>query len=881
MALQFPEQNLDQTGSTNKNVDTAAVNQGRALNVPGVITGSAGPINGGDPWVASNVNSRFFPRFDIDGRRWDQVFPYRLLVIDTSKNNKIVNGFDPSKLRTVVRKGTDSAIVEYVNFGYAWIFELPITPQQLNIQDNYAINTVATLRGVLEEHNGVKFKTISAQGTMGVWTHRASIATPPATPTLSQSVFGGTIEAFGNVVDQVKKTISTATNNHPAPKPISPRPEGGGFPGGLTTTGYYNAMYLQQFLEQYAEAKRHPNNASWRLVFDIPKQNQSFIVTPVQYVWQQSVAKPMEVQYSMQFKAWRRVDLKLKVLRKKASVQPISPGLLQRILNTIFAARKTLSASLDLIRAVRSDVLAPLEALRQTAMFLKDLSGVILTAADLPFQLARDYKSAIENFLKSLSLGNLTGDATTDATVAQTLSDLHISSKLREGLSIDSVASGQIGLKSTQSQSIDPALNVLSNPESNFLLIDQVPLNNLVLTNAQQEAVNNSIEAARTITVDDLKTFRNTIQSLAFQLSNNFGSGDAFVSQIYGLPAPITRITPLTVDDYEILKSLYDVMQAYDILTATTQVDDAQKQTNMDYVAGLAETADITFQTSTSKILVPVPFGLTMEAIAARYLGDPQRWIEIATLNNLRDPYIDEDGFTLKLLSNATGRQITVPNANNLFLGQRVLLRSSTQTPSARAILNIDRLSDTSFLLTLDGPPDLDTFTTVDGSYLQAYLPGTVNSQQKIFIPSDLEVSDDPNIIPPSSTSGDPLTGLSQVDWLLTDSGDIAVNNFGDFRYASGMTNIIQALKVKFGTMQGTVLTHPEFGLGIRPGTVNSTIQIQDLYTSINEMIKQDPRFSEVSNLQIIMIGPTLSISLGVVLAGDQGVFPLTFELTA
>jgi hypothetical protein len=301
----------------------------------------------------------------------------------------------------------------------------------------------------------------------------------------------------------------------------------------------------------------------------------------------------------------------------------------------------------------------------------------------------------------------------------------------------------------------------------------------------------------------------------------------------------------------------------------------------MDYVAGLADLAGIPFAVTTSKILAPVPFGLTIEGIAMRYLQDPQRWLEIVTLNNLRDPYIDENGFQYSLLSNATGRQITVGSNVNLYIGQRVQILGASQAPSTRTILSIDRLSDTSFLLTLDGLPNLDNFTIAALSKLQAYLPGTVNSQQKIFIPSDLPVPNDSNIIPPPGTANDPMTGLSKVDWLLTDKGDLAVNNFGDFRYSSGITNIIQALKIKFGSKVNTILTHPNFGLGIKVGVISSDIQIQTIYNSINGMIQKDPRFQGVKTLQISLNGPTLTVNLGVTIAGIQGVFPVTFNLAA
>jgi hypothetical protein len=823
------------------------------------------------PW--NGVDSRFFKFITIKPERWDELYPYRIMVVDSKKGNTVVNGTSTANI--TVKGGNSNAIVNFEGIGQKWVFTLPISPQQLNITDQFAINTTATLRGILEEHSGVRFKLISAAGTMGVWPYRQSVSKPPSSPGILQSVFGGTIEGAVALVDQVKRVINTATTGHPAEKPAKKRPETSD--QGPTSTGYYQALALQQFLEQYAEAKKDPKNAGWRLVFDIPKQNQSFVVTPMQFTWQQSVNKPLEIMYQLQFKAWRRVDLKQSISPTRPDIQSISPGILQRILNTISEARRTTSAAIDLIGAVRSDVTKPLDVLRQTSLFVKDLAGVAVTAADLPFQIQKDYASSIRESLSIIR--NSLATTSSNPSVRSALSALGASAGITEGLSLAAVAGGQLGIQAAQAQSIDPANNIFNEPESNFDLMNEVSVFSMPLNNAQQAQVDDIIDDARGITVDDLRSFRNTIQELALQISNNFGAGDSYYSQIYNRPTPNTRIQPMTLDEFDILRTLYDVMQSYDILTATTEVDDLQKKTNMEYVAGLADLAGIPFELPTSKILVPVPFGLTIEAIAARYLGDPQRWIEIATLNNLRDPYIDENGFKLSLLSNATGRQITVSSTDNLYVGQRVVLGSSSQTQVARRILGIDRLSDTSFLITLDGEANLDNYVIADAAYLQAYLPGTVNSQQKIFIPSALEVSDDPNIIPPASVSSDPLVGLSKVDWLLTDSGDIAVNSFGDIRLSAGITNIIQALKIKFGTKKGTIITHPEFGLGLTPGVINSEFTAQDLFDEINKMLELDPRFQGLNSLQIEINGPVLSVNAGVNLAGQQGVFPLNFQV--
>lgn len=840
------------------------------------------------PWESSNIQSKFFQSIQIDPSRWDQLFPYRLLVID-STNNRVVtgSGWKPSGSsstqfgvnpppKIVVTNGTSSALVTFESSA-GWVMQLPITPQQLTITDQYSIQTSATLRGILEEHSGMRFKIINAQGTMGVWAYRSTVTKPSGTPSILQSIFGGTIQALGNTIGQVSAVISTATSGHPANKPVSLRPETSTF--GDQSTAYYQALKLEQFLEQYVEAKRDPANASWRLVFDIPKQNQSFVVTPILYDWVQSATpNPMAISYRFQLKAWRRINLDQTVTEISPDNQPLSPGILQRVLNTINQSQQVLSDSLNLIGAVRSDIDTPLNVLRQTVLFVKGLAGVVNTAADLPSQIASDYSSSIASSIATLSSSILSNIS--DPGVVASVKAISAQSAQSEGLNMNAVSNGQLGPVAATYQSLNPVQNIFSNPNANFLLMDQVPLNSLSLTNAQNAVVQNIINQASETTIAQLKSYRATILQLALQLSNSFGTGSAYYNNIFGLPAPTSSFIPITIDQYDILASLYDTLSCYDILTASTQLNDQAVQNSMEYVAGLASTAGVAFTIPTSKVLVPVPFGLTIEAIAARYLGDPELWIEIATLNGLSEPYIDENGFQLPLLSNGIARQVVVDSAEDLFVGQTVIVEGAGQQSSPRIILKIEKLTTANFLLTLDGLPNLENFTTAIGSFVQAYLPGTVNSQQKIFIPSDLPVPDVSNIIPPESTSGDTLTGLSKVDWLLTDAGDLAINNYGDFRYASGITNIIQALRIKFGTQANTVLTHPNFGLNVRVGSISSEVQLQELYNSINNMIQQDPRFQGVSNLQIALNGPVLGISLGVQLPNYTGVFPVSFALT-
>lgn len=834
--------------------------------------------------VSSAIASPFFPYIDILPNRWNQLFPYRLLVIDVTKQNKLVGTSNiNSALKVVQGQQQGSTTLIFEPLGYNWAFNLPITPQQLNITDQFAINTSATLRGILEEHNGVKFKIINASGTMGVWPYRESVTKPPGSPSIIQSVFGGTLSAATGFINQVATTVRTFTTNSPNAKPTTISPTTPGSTFGSTSTGYYQALYLQQFLEQYAEAKRDPDNAGWRLVFDIPKQNQSYIVTPMAFTWQQSVTKPIEIMYQLQFKAWRRVDLnEVPQNVSPASAYTITPGILQKILNSITEARLTCSSAIALIGAVTSDVNGVFAVLSQTALFVKDLLGVATTASDFPQTIVKDWNSATQQYVFSNSMA-IAGAVTTTAgaTAVKTITAV---ARGNNGLSPTAVSNGQLGQTAANAQQVNNATAILNNPNANVDLLDQVPTNQLSLNNAQQAKLNN-ILSNTTLTVAQLKQNQSTILNLAVQLADYFGAGDTTYNTLYNLTPPASRLQPMQIPEFDILETLYEFVNGINYLTATTQVTDLNLISSFEYVAGLASASGITVNIPNSKIYTPVPYNATIEQIAGRYLGDPTRWIEIATLNNLEEPYIDQNGFQLPLFSNAIGRQVVVSTDQNLFIGQVVTLMSATQVPTSRQITNITTLPNgNSYLLTLNGEPNLGNFLIADQAYVQAYLPNTVNSQQKIFIPSDLPEPTYPgqaNIIPPGLAQSDPLTGLSGVDLLLTGTGDLAFNQYGDFMIAYGLTNLVQALWILFNTVLNSSLLDPNYGVSVNPGTSIADLNIQQLYQQINQQVSQDPRFAAVTSLQITATPPSLIINLAVALPGNNGTLPLTFELAA
>jgi len=113
----------------------------------------------------------------------------------------------------------------------------------------------------------------------------------------------------------------------------------------------------------------------------------------------------------------------------------------------------------------------------------------------------------------------------------------------------------------------------------------------------------------------------------------------------------------------------------------------------------------------------------------------------------------------------------------------------------------------------------------------------------------------------------------------LTDNYDIAIDGNGDFRFAAGLTNLVQALKIKFITEKGSLLAHPDFGLGVTPGINSADFTASDLFQEIGSMVLADGRFASIQSLTVSVDGPNLSINLQVKLRDNLGVVPINFTI--
>jgi hypothetical protein len=837
------------------------------------------------PWV-KNKDS-FFAPIELQADRADGLFPYRLVVIDVTKGGGIVSasggvssfasfGKAGQFPATVIKNKSNTGGLQYsIGSSNSWVFTLPITPQQLSITDQFAINTTATMRGVIEEHNGIKFKMIAASGTTGIWPSRGFFSD---NNTAGLALFGGAISALNTAANAWKNITGKAATKSPDPAKEDPQ-----------RTGYYQALLLQQFLEQYAMAKKDPKNKGWRLVFDCPKTNESFVVTPIQYNVTRSQRSPGEFLYNMQFKAWKRVKIG-GTSPVSRFPQKLTSNFFQKAVSTLDNARSAMSASLNVIKAVRADFRQVFDQVRKVTLLYKDLGGLAFAVSDLPNQIGKDLKASVKKMaadtaggdaaFKSAFGANSEKNKTSGSKIKTTVASIKQNKEVNEGVSDEQVAAGLLGKEAKDANEASGLNAIFSEPEANFDFFNAVPLDQLSLTPQQTNAIQDEIEKNSLTSIEEIKEITRNMQSLILDITNNFGAGDAFFSEVYGRPAPKERATPMSLEEFELVTILEEAVLALNLSTATRDLDDSRDESSLEYVGGLADDSNIPFNSSsTAKYLAPVPFGLSIEQISARYLGNPDRYNEIITLNNLRSPYIDEDGFFYTLLSNGDGRQFNIESKDKLFIGQKIQLFSNVIPMFTRRITAIEKISDTNYLVTVDGLNDLDSLTTADVAKIKGFLPGTVNSQNQIYIPSDQLITEESRTYDIPFLKEDTLTGLSKIDWMIDDYGDVVVNSFGEMALANGTNNLIQALKMKIMTQKGTLLSDPEYGLGLAPGLSVSEVDIENILTDLRDMVLQDPRFSDIENIELNILPPTVSISINAVLANGRGIFPINFSL--
>lgn len=763
------------------------------------------------------------------GKNWELNYPYRFLVTRVNKD------------------GRHSVVAEY---------RLPMNPQDMTTSTPFAIKATVTSQGRLIEHNGAPTRQINLKGTTGIYIEREAGGKEQKRTDVIGTLFGGTLNAVQNATRQLKVAGASLGFGQ---NPLSSNTE---IPQ-LTRTGYYQFQLLDLFLHTYAETKAAPGNQDIRLIFENTKDNVAYIVEPMNFQKIRTSTSPMEYFYQITLFAWATVpDFKgVGAVPQTSLALSQDVGDLQRMLNTVRDLRKTIKSFQDIVGAVRADIESNIFGpINNVILLAKDILSIPIAIADLPKSLRDSFKSTIAASWQSLSQTN------------EDLKNL-FDSKFQDIIKEGSGSSSFIGSATNG----DGPTSIFKSEEFDDIdLTDNVQIDQLQLTDAQQTAVQAAQDDAKDTTV-------NEVEDLIFELE-----------ELSTALEPSIQEKNAQDEEWEILYAISDaVTELYGLIANGNLNSSANEEAQGEQEASLAtsalafwdqtaENSGIDFTPPAGKFSVPFPFGSTLEQLAALYMGDATRWTEIAALNGLQYPYIDEEGFVYNFVGNGSQNQINVESAVNLFVGQSIFISSDTQLTTKRSILSISEVSDTNFLLTVSGASNLNIYRTVDNAQIMAFLPYTVNSLKQIFIPTD---------VPPSVEEGNtkPITFLnddidmikfSKIDWLVDSYGDLAVTKDGFINLAFGKANLLQAAKTKMITPPGGIILDPAFGAGVTPGDSFADVNLDDLAKRIDESFRNDPRFLSPSKIDLNAAPTVLQADVVAIVSKDNGILPISLPLS-
>ena len=843
--------------------------------------------------VASGSSSTNVDRLTVDIRpeRWNEVHNYYFAVVEADKDGRTSNVIRPKSGGGVTG---ESSLNPDFEFSTKFV-SLNIPPSALNVSVQFASSVVATNRGILEENNGVVFRMIQISGTTGVWSGRRTDKQPSSSSSsfnLSQ-IFPGAVEAVKNL----KKVANGALGDNPnldAKRETLPSSD-------LEDTGYNQFWQLNNLFLEYSNNKKKRGAGSLRLIFGAPKDNITYVVTPVSFDLRRDSSSPLQYKYSISLKCW---DISSAFSFNSAALEFVpdkdKPFSIQSLLERIRKVRNAVNAASNVIKAVQSDVNEILQTINQVVLVAKDIVGVERDLLDFGPTLKQNINSMIESNkaqwaqvlnakgshgpLQQLFLeGGTGGLGKAIGSKGSTLlagSAIGVTPEVAVTLGLDStkvVNASPSGQKSTKDLSDVAGFKVindyLDSPDA-----ETTPLSKLgTLPASLKAAIQDQVQKSATITAKDIGTLTTKLKQVSESIAYAKGMMDPTYAKLFSIPAPTPSTVVPTNEDIILSAQIEDGRDALIGSMATGTVYGEKPDDPYSKANSIFEPND---QMPTPLSAIPVFFqrGSTLDDMSKQYLGDANRAREIAILNQLRAPYVDEEGFNRSVFL-ASGRTFVVNDGSNLVANQKVTLYGTGIGSTRRTILSINDIGGGQRRVVTDGPSNLDQYTSAKSPYLNARLPGTVGSGDTILIPLGNPVSD---ALPGRQT---PLLQrltyaekTFKVDIALDANGDLAVGPDGDFSRAYGYQNAVQALKILLETEQGELEQHRSFGIVTEVGNTTTSLNA-NLSNSIKNAVVSDPRFQS-ANATAKLNGTAIEIRVDAQGSNGTGLIPVEFKIT-
>lgn len=837
------------------------ISQAKELAKTGVQSGAT-PQKSGGAYKAIPRKTQF-----IEADRWNRLFTY-YFSINPSFEDGSTDRFEIF--------GSER---EKNNLNFSMV-RLRIPPQAINVTTQFANAVSATNRGVLEESNGVVFRTITISGTTGVYPDRESFfnPNPPSGSKASaviDAVFPGAKAALGNLLSAANRAgqqfgdiLSLKNGSQPLKADEIQDP---------TLTGHYQFWVLHNFFVEYAEAKK--GRPDLRLVFHSPKDNVGYVCTPVQFDLRRDSGNPLQYKYNIVLRCWDLTTPYTLEDPKFRQYLPFrrQPLTVRSFLEAIRRTRQTIQAASGVLKGVQSDIGEILNGVNQSVLALKDV--VALEAELMDFfptikanaeLMAKSNKLQWGQILQERGQVGLLGSLFLDD--GKDFNPINRALAVATGGGLQPDGSSIIQFKTGQSSTGETATaegssaaavqtinKILDTPE----IANTISMSELSpLPQSVQEQVDRQLQRSQSLNSGDVRDLAERLKEVNDNLAYNVGMMDETYAKTFGLPTPGPASREPNEDDILLTAQIEEGRTAYYATLATGTLY-SQLKDDPFADANTVLSPDEVLRTPISAFPVFVNRGETLDQISLRTLGDANRSKEISILNDLRAPYIDEAGFEIPIRL-AAGRTFVVNDRSRLVMGQSIKINGVGIGTTRRRILNIEDIGGGAYRITTDGAANLDGYDPSKLPKLQARLPGTVGSGDTLLIPSEDTPDQIENVRPTALWQR--LSYAEQVfkiDIALNENRDLAFSANGDVARSLGYQNAIQSLVTIVETERGELEQHPTYGLETAVGDTFTGETIDLLTSRIRASILNDARFRD-AEISVVRDGTAARIRIEV-----------------
>jgi len=375
-------------------------------------------------------------------------------------------------------------------------------------------------------------------------------------------------------------------------------------------TGYEHFQELRNYFRAYAEEKK--NKLELRLLFINRKDNEVFIVEPESFSLKRSASRGFLYDYTIQMRVLGAVEAEQTIADPLPGMFQDFDNVISEVNEKLTIARGVMLKNQAILRNIEGNIAQTfLEPLRKATLATKALIGAIYSIYDMPSSLANKLtagsKAAYYNLIASLK---------------------------REG----NPAFREVAIpKNIKREATKKYTNDFLPPEA----AEQVTLD--FLNDDEKREFNEEVSSVKNSSREFYETLKEENQRIYDNASEAFGLGNEDYNAFTNRLQTFTPGEGRRPSDSE-----SDVLGAFDTIDKAL---DYMVSTNLPFRNTLEENINQinTVFNKRIPVVIPgsveeitIPFDTTLEDIASQYFNDPEKWIDIAVLNNLKPPYIQD-----------------------------------------------------------------------------------------------------------------------------------------------------------------------------------------------------------------------------------------------